>query len=508
MPYCMYLRKSRADAELEARGQGETLARHKEALTTLSQKMNMPVAEIFHEVVSGESLTARPEAQRLLSEVEAGKWDGVFVMEIERLARGDTIDQGLVARAFKTHGTKIITPTKIYDPNDEFDEEYFEFGLFMSRREYKTINRRIQRGRIASVNEGKFISSTPPYGYTKIKSPDGKGFILSPDPVEAPIVQRIYSDYLAGLGSNIIAQNVEDDGIRSRSGNPWAASSIRDILKNPVYAGFIRWSYKKELKQNTDGKLTKKRFKSNDCIMVKGKHQALVSEESFAKVQALMRANNKNTSRHDRTLRNPLSGLVYCKSCGKLMSRIGENTHLGYATLACKTHRCPTVASPLDLVENKVLEILDDYYKNYELHFNAITEANTARITNSSIKNLKNKQKTLDKQIEKTYNLLETGVYSVEVFTERQQKLAAEKAQLTAQIEKATEEALRAKNIKVPTKGELGSIIKLYPKCENAEAKNKLLKRIIKRIEYTKETANTRGKRDNCNFTVDVYLNV
>ncbi len=49
------------------------------------------------------------------------------------------IDQGIVSQAFKYSGTRIITPTKTYDPNNEFDEEYFEFGLFMSRREYQTI---------------------------------------------------------------------------------------------------------------------------------------------------------------------------------------------------------------------------------------------------------------------------------------------------------------------------------------------------------------------------------
>lgn len=64
---------------------------------------------------------------------------------------------------FSTHGTKIITPQKIYNPNDEFDEEYFEFGLFMSRKEYKTINRRLHAGIIASVNEGKHVASAAPY---------------------------------------------------------------------------------------------------------------------------------------------------------------------------------------------------------------------------------------------------------------------------------------------------------------------------------------------------------
>ena len=80
-------------------------------------------------------------------------------MEVERLARGDTIDQGIVAQTFKFSDTKIITPIKTYNPNNEFDEEYFEFGLFMSRREYKTINRRLQRGRMASVKDGKYVAN-------------------------------------------------------------------------------------------------------------------------------------------------------------------------------------------------------------------------------------------------------------------------------------------------------------------------------------------------------------
>ena len=50
-------------------------------------------------------------------------------MEVERLARGETIDQGDVAQAFQYSDTKIITPLKTYDPTNEYDEEYFEFGV-------------------------------------------------------------------------------------------------------------------------------------------------------------------------------------------------------------------------------------------------------------------------------------------------------------------------------------------------------------------------------------------
>ena len=65
--------------------------------------------------------------QKLLLDVRQGKWKGVLVVEVERLARGETMDQGIVSKAFKVSNTKIITPMKTYYPNDEFDEEYFEF---------------------------------------------------------------------------------------------------------------------------------------------------------------------------------------------------------------------------------------------------------------------------------------------------------------------------------------------------------------------------------------------
>ena len=154
--YAIYLRKSRADAELEKRGQGETLARHRAALTELAQKLELNVVKVYEEIVSGESIVSRPQMQELMRDVEQGIYAGVLVMEIERLARGDTIDQGLVAQTFKYSHTKIITPIKTYNPNDEFDEEFFEFGLFMSRREYKTINRRLKQGLYASAKVSGF----------------------------------------------------------------------------------------------------------------------------------------------------------------------------------------------------------------------------------------------------------------------------------------------------------------------------------------------------------------
>lgn len=133
--YAIYLRKSRADAELEKLGQGETLSRHRAALTELARKQDLNVVKIYEEIVSGDSIASRPQMQALLTDVEEGRYKGVLVMEIERLARGNGIDQGIVSQTFSVSKTLIITPYKTYNPESDIDEEYFEFGLFINRRQ-------------------------------------------------------------------------------------------------------------------------------------------------------------------------------------------------------------------------------------------------------------------------------------------------------------------------------------------------------------------------------------
>ena len=167
--YAMYLRKSRFDRDYAELSVEETLKRHKAILDRTAEERRYYIAQIYYEVVSGESIAARPEIQKLLEAVGNELYAGVLVVDLERLARGNSADQAYISQVFQFSSTKIITPAKTYDPNNEYDEDFFEFGLFMSRREYKTINRRLLRGRDSSASEGKYISSIAPYGYQKKK---------------------------------------------------------------------------------------------------------------------------------------------------------------------------------------------------------------------------------------------------------------------------------------------------------------------------------------------------
>lgn len=93
MEVAIDLRKSRAEELTDT--VEETLRRHHEILTEYAVKNGLNVVRIYEEVVSGESLYARPKMMELLSDVEQGKFEAVLCMDIDRLGRGTMSDQGL-----------------------------------------------------------------------------------------------------------------------------------------------------------------------------------------------------------------------------------------------------------------------------------------------------------------------------------------------------------------------------------------------------------------------------
>lgn len=501
--YAIYLRKSRADVELEATGEMETLARHEKILLGTAKKLKLPVTKIYKEIVSGETIEARPVVRQLIDEVEQGIWAGVLVMEIERLARGDTIDQGIIARAFKYHNTNIITPAKTYDPGNEFDEEYFEFGLFMSRREYKTINRRIQRGRITSASEGKFVGSTPPYGYDRLKITGEKGYTLAPNQ-EADVVRLIYNLYISGLGMTSISNKLDEMQIKPRYRENWSKSTISDILKNPVYIGKIRWSFRQDKRQNIDGKLVSRRTKNTDCILVEGLHPAIVSIEDFTNVQKILELNRSQPVKKDLMLKNPFTGLIYCKICGGAMTRLGANKRNKYDTLKCSNRYCDNVSAPMFLIEERVLEILQSWLIRYEVSVDDKATKADVKIKQQAIKDINGRLDKIDKQIDKTHDLLELGVYDIDIFTKRHKTLAEQKNELQQSLEGLkTEIATDASNVLIAPL--LKSVLSGYDNIDSAKQKNMLLRHVIAHMDYVKHVPNRRGQLHNDNFELTIH---
>ena len=526
MPYCLYVRKSRADAEAEARGEGETLTRHINTLLEYAKKRKLDVTQIHREIVSGETIAARPVMQQLLSEVEQGLWDGVLVMEVERLARGDTIDQGIVAQTFKYSDTKIITPLKDYDPNDEYDEEYFEFGLFMSRREYKTINRRLQRGRMASVNEGKWVSHKAPYGYERVKLANEKGWTLQPIQPEADIVKLIFQLYAVGeqrpdgsyehIGIARIVRKLNDMGVKPRVAEHWSVPSVRDMLRNPVYAGKVRWNSRPQKKAVVDGRIEhiRKRLPNSECVVVNGLHPALVTEDTFEIAQEYLDNNYKRPLGERGKITNPLAGIVVCAKCGHRMVRRpygGKNTP---PTIMCASTSCDNVSSYYDAVERRILDGLKEWAEGYKIDFEMAGEdmhpAITLEVMEKSLAQLVDEHAKLNKQLDATHDLLEQGIYTTDQFLDRSRKISQrlkENEDGRNRLQKEIDEERQRQSSRQQIVPKIEHLLEVYDTLQTAGEKNAMLKEVLDKVVYLK-TVNGRWHNSPDDFEITIYPRV
>ena len=515
MSSCIYVRKSRADIEAENRGEGETLSRHIKTLQELADKKQIKIDKIYKEIVSGETIAARPQMQALLSDIEQGVWDSVFVMEVERLARGDTIDQGIVAQTFKYAGTKIITPVKEYNPLNEFDEEYFEFGLFMSRREYKTINRRLQAGRIASVKEGKYVGNIAPYGYDRKKLENDKGFTLVPNEKEAPVIKLIFDLYVNGEisdgeyiqhGTGTIANKLNSLNIKSRKSIKWSDSSIRDIIKNPAYDGKVRWDRRKSVKNMVSGNIKISRPLNNDCTIIDGLHQPLISHDIFLKAQEKINSNmRKPRCNKNMSLKNPLSGLVVCAECGHKLVRKHSKKEKTKDALVCPYPYCSCSSISLEILEKKIIESLKEYANNLTVEINHTFDDGKVDIKEKLLCQLNDDLKNKNTQLNKIYELLENGVYSTDVFIDRSTKIKNEIKDIKTSIKKLEVEILKIKEFSKNKSEYLPKVINVidsYYNLESATAKNQLLREIIEKVEYYRPSASRWGDKNNFEITI------
>ena len=201
----IYLRKSRKDMDyFKDEPIEKTLQRHeKELQDFIINIFGKPIPEhnIYREVASGDTIDDRPVMQEVLSIIEEDNIKGVVCIEIERLARGNTVDQGVIAQTFQYTDTKIITPIKIYNLDNEDDLSYFEDGLYQARKYLKYTKRILARGRLRSVKDGKYVGSILPYGFNKVKLENEKGYVLVENKAESKVVRLIADLFLNGLNT-------------------------------------------------------------------------------------------------------------------------------------------------------------------------------------------------------------------------------------------------------------------------------------------------------------------
>lgn len=519
-----YLRKSQADDPNEP--VEVTLAKHKERILESAKRYGINENQIvfFEEVVSGDTIAERPQIRKLLSQVDEGLFRGVLVVAVDRFSRGDSIDQGIINNSFYYSNTLIITPDKIYDiANNEMDREQLEFGLFISKREYNIIKKRMYQGRVDNVKKGYFVGSSPPFGYDKVLSGEKRGFILVPNE-NAKTVKKIFDMAINNYGAVKIAKYLNSMGIAPRRSKKWSASMVRSLLTRPVYYGIIQWGENTFIKKMENGKIVKKAVRKKDYLEVPGKHEPLITKEIFDEARRIMNNHSPSKVISSKKLQNPLAGLIVCGYClehdniVKFMKRKPGsdkkiiNNKIRYSQkemIMCNNIDCQNVSAELSIVENKIIESLKEilkanitYLNNYEKEYKFEKETNNNSLLHIEKEIIKNR-----KQLKKAQEYYELEDYTREEFLHRKNELNKQYEKLIQEKENYEKEINNDKITIIKKQiPKLEKCINNYYSLETVEEKNNLLKSIIKRIVYTKKEKGSHDKSLIDKFKLEIEL--
>lgn len=264
----------------------------------------------------------------------------MLVYHIDRLTRRPIeLEQFLVTvDAAKVRHVRFVTGDTDISTGD---------GLLVARMlaavaasESATKARRVKRKAAQNAAEGKpHVSHTRPFGY------EHDGITIRTD--EAEVLRQVVARFLAGESMRSLATWLTDQEIPTVTGNAqWASSTLRNILRNPRYAGLRA---------------------HHGQIVAKGIWEPIITDDDHRRVLAKMEQSKHSGRRTPQ--RYLLSGLLRCSKCGVRLyssARRESNgaTRRRYVCLSGPDHggcgRLTIVADPLErLIADAVLFRLD-----------------------------------------------------------------------------------------------------------------------------------------------------
>lgn len=489
-----YLRKSQSDDPLLT--VEEVLQKHETILDEWDEKhlgAKVPEQNKFREVVSGETIKERPEINKILRLIESPKYKAVKVVEPQRLTRGDLEDIGRLMKLLKLTNTYVITPERMYDLRDEYDWNAFEAELKRGNDYLKYTKKILTRGKLLSISQGNYISSVAPYGYDKTYVMDGKKKCptLKENPEQANIVRMIFDMYgNKGMGRTAICYYLDDLGIKPPKGEYWSKTAVREMLRNIHYIGKVKWNWRKTISivENGEIKKTRPQGKIDEYLVYEGKHDGIVPQELFDKVQERLGNNHRATTRVK--LRNPFASLMFCRTCGKVI--VLQAAQKNCAPRMCCSHqsRCGTGSCTFDEILEKVCAILEQCIEDFEVRIEA-DNSDSAKLHAQLIKDLEKKLEDLQlkelRQWEQQSEVDEKKRMPQEIFEQLNAKLLKEKEE----IQKALCKAKESMPEPIDFKEKVATFKQALETLKDPEAdtvlKNELLKACIERIDYYRE---------------------
>lgn len=289
-----YCRKS---SEAQDR-QVASIDSQKDNLLALAKHSSLVISKIFTESMSAKQ-PGRPEFEKMIKLIEANPGSVILVWKLDRLAR-NPVDEGKIKWLLQNKTiAKIITPERIYHPEDNALIASVEFG--MANQYIRDLSTNVKRGNKTKLEKGE-LPGPAPIGYLDNKLTKHKEI----DQAKAPLIKECFELYATGgYCMREINNLMFQKGFKTKGGLKTSKAQLHHILTNPFYYGVIRRQEQ----------------------LYPGIHQPIISKTLFDIVQDVL--SGKHRSKKQKHF-FPVRGFMFCYSCGCLLTASSKKGHAYY----------------------------------------------------------------------------------------------------------------------------------------------------------------------------------
>ncbi|XGA08607.1 MAG: recombinase family protein [Wolbachia endosymbiont of Xenopsylla cheopis] len=250
----------------------------------------------------------RPALQELFKDIENAKIDCIVVYKIDRLSRS-LLDFAKIVDLFDKHKVTFVSVTQSFNTANSMGRLMLNIVLSFAQYERELTGERIRDKFAASKQKGIWMGGKAPIGYNV----EDRKLIINQE--ETEVVRYIFNRFIGLKSAAAVARELNNQGYKTKAERPFKIATVRGILANTTYIGYITHK----------GKL------------YPGQHQAIINKELWDKVQEffIKREGIKPKEEYKALLK----GLISCDSCKSVMkATYTKKKSKRYCYYVCNSH--------------------------------------------------------------------------------------------------------------------------------------------------------------------------
>lgn len=454
MNCAIYCRLSKEDGG--SPGESESIRNQRDLLTRYAREQGWRIHDVYCDDDYSGADGERPRWNDLLREGEGGAFQVVLCTTLSRFTRDIEVVERVVHGLLPRWGIRFIALLDHMDTDIIGNKKARQISGLVNEWYLEDLSDNVRSVLDQKRRQGLSIASFPAYGYRK--DPRNKGR-LAVDEEAAQTVRWIFARYLAGVGTQRIAQELNGAGVltpaayRAKAGGTepdaalWRSTTVSRVLRNEIYIGNL-----------VQGKKRKQSYKSKRLedvapdrwFRAEGVHEPIVAEEAFR--AAAQRLGQRARSGREGVA-HPLAGKVRCGLCGSAMQRIAHrykgrrNAYLQCSRYA-RTRGAPQCVNntvPLEQLTEAVTEGVGQLLREYEpgdlRRFSSAIRGEEAGELRRNRETLRRDMERLEAGIRSLYLDKAEGVLSGEEYAALKAAFLREKEQVAARMDRLEEAA-------------------------------------------------------------------